>query len=57
MLNTPILEEFSRPDDFKGSGILRTIRSFDPCMPCAIHMHADDLLIVRDATTCACGVD
>ncbi|MHB1417595.1 MAG: nickel-dependent hydrogenase large subunit, partial [Chloroflexota bacterium] len=34
VLNTPILEEFNRPDDYKGIDILRTIRSFDPCMPC-----------------------
>ncbi|MFL5804352.1 MAG: nickel-dependent hydrogenase large subunit [Roseiflexaceae bacterium] len=57
VLNTPILEEFSRPEDFKGIDILRTIRSFDPCMPCTVHMLADGQLIVRDATTCACGVD
>jgi Ni,Fe-hydrogenase I large subunit len=36
---------------------LRTIRSFDPCMPCAAHIMADDQLIVRDATSCACGVE
>jgi hydrogenase large subunit len=57
VLNTPIQEEFSRPEDFKGIDILRTIRSFDPCMPCTVHMLADGQLIVRDATTCACGVD
>jgi len=57
VLNTPILEEFARPEDFKGIDILRTIRSFDPCMPCTVHMHADERLIVRDATTCACGVE
>jgi hydrogenase large subunit len=57
VLNTPILEEFSRPEDFKGIDILRTIRSFDPCMPCTVHMHADGQLIIRDATTCACGAE
>jgi hydrogenase large subunit len=57
VLNTPILEEFSSPEDFQGIDILRTIRSFDPCMPCTVHMHADEHLIVRDATTCACGVE
>ncbi|MDX2033078.1 MAG: nickel-dependent hydrogenase large subunit [Blastocatellia bacterium] len=30
MLNTPLLEEFSRPDDFTGIDLLRAIRSFDP---------------------------
>ncbi len=56
-LNTPILEEFDRPEDFKGIDILRTIRSFDPCMPCAAHITVGDRLIIRDATSCACGVE
>jgi len=57
-VNTPILEEFDEPERFKGIDILRTIRSFDPCMPCAAHMTVgDDCLIVRDATSCACGVE
>ncbi len=30
MLNTPLLEEFSHPDDFTGIDLLRAIRSFDP---------------------------
>lgn len=56
-LNTPILEEVNRPKDFTGIDILRSIRSFDPCMPCAAHIMADDHLIIRDATSCACGID
>jgi hydrogenase large subunit len=56
-LNTPILEEVNDPADFKGIDILRSIRSFDPCMPCAAHMMVGDQLIVRDATSCACGVE
>jgi hydrogenase large subunit len=37
VVNTPILEEFDRPEDFTGIDILRAIRSFDPCMSCAVH--------------------
>jgi hydrogenase large subunit len=55
VLNTPILEEFDRPEDFTGIDILRTIRSFDPCMPCAVHVYAGDRVLHRDATTCPCS--
>lgn len=57
VLNTPILETFSRPEDYKGVDILRTIRSFDPCMPCTTHIYAGDQVITREVNTCACGVD
>ena len=30
LLNTPILEEFTTPEEFTGVDLLRTIRSFDP---------------------------
>jgi hydrogenase large subunit len=36
--NTPIFEE-NGPDTFKGIDIMRTIRSFDPCLPCGVHMY------------------
>jgi hydrogenase large subunit len=36
--NTPIFEE-SDQDNFKGIDILRTVRSFDPCLPCGVHMY------------------
>ncbi|MEU7000038.1 nickel-dependent hydrogenase large subunit [Nonomuraea sp. NPDC046570] len=36
--NTPIFEENSR-ENFKGIDIMRTIRSFDPCLPCGVHMY------------------
>jgi hydrogenase large subunit len=36
--NTPLFEENS-PDDFKGIDIMRTVRSFDPCLPCGVHMY------------------
>jgi hydrogenase large subunit len=36
--NTPIFEE-NPPDSFKGIDIMRTVRSFDPCLPCGVHMY------------------
>ena len=38
VMNTPIFEE-NGPDKFKGIDIMRTVRSFDPCMPCGVHMY------------------
>jgi hydrogenase large subunit len=35
---TPIFEE-NGPDKFKGIDIMRVVRSFDPCMPCGVHMY------------------
>src|SRR5690349_7622466 len=35
--NTPIFEE-NGPDNFKGIDIMRAVRSFDPCLPCGVHM-------------------
>ena len=35
--NTPLFEE-NGPDNFKGIDIMRTVRSFDPCLPCGVHM-------------------
>jgi hydrogenase large subunit len=35
--NTPIFEE-NGPEEFKGIDIMRTVRSFDPCLPCGVHM-------------------
>ena len=57
VLNTPLLEQFDKPEDFTGIDILRAIRSFDPCMPCTTHVYAGDRTIVREVNTCACGVD
>jgi hydrogenase large subunit len=34
----PIFEE-NGPDKFKGIDIMRTVRSFDPCLPCGVHMY------------------
>ncbi len=45
---TPLFEE-NGPDDFKGIDIMRTVRSFDPCLPCGVHMYlgAGKMLDVR----------
>jgi hydrogenase large subunit len=34
----PIFEENTR-DNFKGIHVMRTVRSFDPCLPCGVHMY------------------
>ncbi|MCV7028756.1 nickel-dependent hydrogenase large subunit [Mycobacterium sherrisii] len=34
----PIFEENGR-ENFKGIDIMRTVRSFDPCLPCGVHMY------------------
>jgi hydrogenase large subunit len=36
--NMPIFEENSR-ENFKGIDIMRAVRSFDPCLPCGVHMY------------------
>ncbi|MDN3355738.1 nickel-dependent hydrogenase large subunit [Actinomadura sp. DC4] len=36
--NTPIFEQNSQ-EDFKGIDIMRAVRSFDPCLPCGVHMY------------------
>jgi hydrogenase large subunit len=35
---TPVFEE-NGPDNFKGIDIMRAVRSFDPCLPCGVHMY------------------
>lgn len=55
VLRTPLLEEFDTPEQFEGIDVLRTIRSFDPCMPCAVHLYTGEGSVVEhDATTCLC---
>ena len=59
VLNTPIIEtNFKDENDFKGIDVLRTLRSFDPCMPCTTHVMVEgtDRVVTRDVTTCACGI-
>jgi hydrogenase large subunit len=36
--HTPLFEE-NGPDKFKGIDIMRAVRSFDPCLPCGVHMY------------------
>jgi len=59
VLNTPILEDFSSPETYKGIDVLRSIRSFDPCMPCTTHIfiEGEDQVVTREVTTCACGIE
>ena len=38
VIGTPLFEENGQ-DDFKGIDIMRTVRSFDPCLPCGVHMY------------------
>ncbi len=35
---TPIFEE-NGEDDFKGIDVMRVVRSFDPCLPCGVHLY------------------
>jgi hydrogenase large subunit len=48
----PIFEE-NGPDKFKGVDIMRAVRSFDPCLPCGVHMYTGKgkLLEVRHVPT------
>ncbi|HEY4278833.1 MAG TPA: nickel-dependent hydrogenase large subunit [Conexibacter sp.] len=34
----PIFEE-NGPDQFRGIDVMRAVRSFDPCLPCGVHMY------------------
>ncbi|SNQ52151.1 Ni,Fe-hydrogenase I large subunit [Frankia canadensis] len=36
--NMPIFEE-NGPESFKGVDVMRAVRSFDPCLPCGVHMY------------------
>ena len=38
VMGQPIFEEHG-PDDFRGIDIMRAVRSFDPCLPCGVHMY------------------
>lgn len=59
VLNTPLLESTTDPESFRGVDVLRTIRSFDPCMPCTTHMHVEgtDRVVSTEVNTCACGIE
>jgi len=53
---TPIFEE-NGPENFKGIDIMRAVRSFDPCLPCGVHMYLGDgkTLEVRHSPTFGAG--
>lgn len=57
IMNTPILEDISDPSKFTSIDMLRTVRSFDPCMPCTTHVHSERGSVVRDVNTCSCGAE
>jgi hydrogenase large subunit len=54
----PIFEE-NGPDTFKGVDIMRTVRSFDPCLPCGVHMYTGNgrTLTVKHSPTYGAGHD
>jgi hydrogenase large subunit len=54
---TPIFEE-NGPDSFKGIDIMRTVRSFDPCLPCGVHLYVGGgrTIEVRHAPMFGAGV-
>ena len=53
--NTPIFEE-NGPDKFKGIDIMRAVRSFDPCLPCGVHMYTGGGKVVEQRHTPMFGV-
>lgn len=57
VMNTPILEDTSDPSKFTSIDMLRTIRSFDPCMPCTTHAYTEQGTVMREVNTCSCGAD
>jgi hydrogenase large subunit len=38
VIDSPIFEENTK-ENFKGIDIMRSVRSFDPCLPCGVHMY------------------
>lgn len=43
---SPIFEE-NGPENFKGIDIMRTVRSFDPCLPCGVHMYVGEGKVIE----------
>ncbi len=52
----PIFEE-NGPDDFKGIDIMRTVRSFDPCLPCGVHMYLGKGKVLERRHSPTLGID
>jgi hydrogenase large subunit len=48
--NTPIFEE-NGPENFKGIDIMRAVRSFDPCLPCGVHMYLGNGKVLEQVHT------
>ncbi|MEP6603296.1 MAG: nickel-dependent hydrogenase large subunit [Spartobacteria bacterium] len=46
----PLFEE-NGPENFKGIDIMRTVRSFDPCLPCGVHMYLGKGKVVKQQHT------
>ncbi|MDP9021630.1 MAG: nickel-dependent hydrogenase large subunit [Actinomycetota bacterium] len=57
VINTPILEDISDPSKFTSIDMMRSVRSFDPCMPCTTHVYTGQGTVTREVNTCACGAD
>ena len=45
-MNTPIFEE-NGLENFKGIDIMRAVRSFDPCLPCGVHMYLGEGKVLK----------
>ena len=43
-------------DNFKGIDIMRTVRSFDPCLPCGVHMYLGNGKVVEQHHSPTLGV-
>jgi hydrogenase large subunit len=54
--NTPIFEE-NGPDKFKGIDIMRAVRSFDPCLPCGVHMYLGNGKVLETRHSPQFGID
>jgi len=54
--NTPIFEE-NGPDKFKGIDIMRAVRSFDPCLPCGVHMYLGEGKVLETRHSPMFGVE
>lgn len=50
-----IFEE-NGPEQFKGIDIMRTVRSFDPCLPCGVHMYLGRGKVLEQVHTPMLGV-
>jgi hydrogenase large subunit len=55
VMGSPIFEE-NGPADFKGIDIMRAVRSFDPCLPCGVHMYLGNGQVLERRHTPTLGV-